>query len=332
MAPRRSRLDALMSPAQRAEAAQVALKGTPGPWLTHAQGRLRSRPAGRASLAGPAPQPRSEMRSPLPTGGGQGNAGLIRGAPTTGAIYGGGRHDSAQYPVPVPSSGTGGARDYTTRSRTGLAFAYGHTIAYDRHIMAKTGTERQRAHPDSTGGQGLSPLADGPVRPAYLMVSRVLAPRYGNNGTRHLDNNGPFAATTGSDGRRQPLGTQDGSPSSAKYGGTPGLTHIYGVRGTAGVVSPVPRGAPGDGPQRIRGGAPHGLHSHAQPNAELRTRRAASTPQQRPTRRSLPANSARSGQSWSQNVQHLAQAGHPVPVAKQAGRLPGNTGGRLRRG
>jgi hypothetical protein len=196
--------------------------------------------------------------------------------------------------------------------------------------MGKTGTEMQRAHPDNPRGEGLAPLADGPVRPSWMLVNRAMARRYGNTGTRHLDNQGPFATTTDSEGRRQPLGIQDGSPWTHENGGTPGLTHVYGVRGTQGVQSPVPVGAPGDGPQLIRGGPAHGLHSRVQPNAVDRTKRYASTPQQKSTRRSLPANSARSGQAWSQNAQHLGQSGRAVPSTP--GNLPGNAGSRLRRG
>jgi hypothetical protein len=322
MRPVRPRL----SEAQTAEALAVAGKGPPGPWAGHTAGRLLGR-GPRASLAGPAPEAGPAARALLPTGGSQGNAGIIRQAPTTGPCYGGGRHDGTQVPIPAPGGAT--PRDYNTESRTGLAFHNGSTIVYDRHVMSKTGTETQQAHPDSTGGQGLSPLADGPVRPVHMLVDRVMAPRYGNTGTRHLDNTGPFPSTTGSDGRQQPLGIQDGSPYSHVYGGTPGLTHIYGVRGTAGVVSPAPAGSPGDGPQLIRGGPAHGLHSRAQPNAELRTRRFAATPQQKRPRTSLPKNSARAGQSWSQNAQRLG--GKPTPAPTVSGTAPGVAGGRLKR-
>ena len=316
-----------LSQAQTAEALAVAQSGPPGPWATHAMGRLLGRQP-HARLAGPAGEPASAARALLPTGGSQGNAGYIRGAPTAGPGYGGGRHDATQFPIPEPN-GSRNPRDYNTCSRTGPAFANGQTIVYDRHIMAKTGTERQRAHPDSTGGQGLSPLADGPVRPVYLMINRVMAPRYGNDGTRHLDNTGPFPTTTDQYGRPQPLGTQDGSPYTRKWGGTPGLTFIQGMRGTAGVQSPVAVGAPGDGPQMLRGGPAHGLHSKSQPNAQLRGKRYAATPQQKRPRRSLPKNSARAGQSWSQNAQRLGQA--PTPVPAVAGSMPGVAGGRLKR-
>ncbi|MGH3122571.1 MAG: hypothetical protein ACRDND_16300, partial [Streptosporangiaceae bacterium] len=75
---------------------------------------------------------------------------------------------------------------------------------------------------------------------------------------------------------------------------------------------------------------PHGLHSHAQPNAELRTKRVASTPQQRRSRRSLPKNSARAGQAWSQNAQQLGGQPHPVPTTTS--RLPGHAGRVMGRG
>lgn len=317
---------AKMTQAQQQEATQVAGSGPPGPWATHAVNRIvESSP--RASLSGP--QPEGRGRALLPTGGSQGNAGYIRGAPTAGRPYSSSRFTGSQTCDAEP--GGNGARDYVTRSRTGGAFSDPHgSIRYDRHIMAKTGTEMQQAHPDNPRGEGLAPLADGPVMPGYRAVNRAFAKRYGNTGTRHLDNPGPFATTRDSEGRAQPLGTQDGSPWTRVYGGTPGLTHIMGVRGTTGVVSPVPPGAEGDGPQLIRGGNPHGLHSRAQPSAEIRGKRYRSTPQQKRGRRSLPANSARAGQAWSQNVQHLGQAAQPVP--KTSGRLPGVTGSRLKRG
>jgi hypothetical protein len=324
---RQERIYSRLSEPQQAEAQLVGLKGPPGPWLTHAVTPLLGRMNRHGLAGGGTPEPASDQRARLPTGGSQGNAGVIRGAPSGGPRSRGGRF-GVQTVFPYPGGNT--ARDYTTRSRTGPAFHYGDTVQYDRHIMAKTGTEGQQAHPDSTNGQGNSPLADGPVRPVHMMVNRVMARRYGNTSTRHLDNAGPFATTTDNAGRPQPIGIQDGSPWSRHYGGTPGLTYLQGARGTTGVQSPVEVGAPGDGPQLIRGGVPHGLHSHAQPNAQLRTRRMAATPQQKRTRRSLPANSARAGQSWSQNAQRLG--GQPVPVATTAGSLPGNGGARLNRG
>jgi hypothetical protein len=317
-----------LTQAQTAEALAVRNSGPPGPWATHPVGRVLGRVA-RPNLSGPVAEPARDDRALLPTGGSQGNAGFIRGAPTGGPDYCGGRHGGGGTAIPVP--GGSSPRDYTTESRTGPAFHNGQTITYDRHVMAKTGTETQRAGPRGGGrnGQGLSPLADGPVRPVFMLVHRAMAPRYGNDGTRHLDNNGPFAVTTDNLGRTQPLGVQDGSPYSRIYGGTPGLTYIYGMRGTAGVVSPVPVGAPGDGPQMIRGGVPHGLHSQAQPNAQLRGRRYAAIPQQKNPRRSLPKNSARAGQSWSQNAQRLGSA--PVSVPATTSRAPGVAAGRLGR-
>jgi len=329
-----ARAKSRLSQAQTAEAMAVRASGPPGPWATHAITRRMGRqPRTRLSGAWPAAAdervygtpahheggPRTADPWPV-SGGSQGNAGLIRGAPTGGVPYGGGRHDGTQYPIPEPN-GSRNPRDYSAMSRTGPAFHNSSTIAYDRHIMTKTGTETQQAHPDSPNGQGLAPLADGPVRPVHYMVNRVMAPRYGNTGTRHLDNTGPFTTTTDNLGRPQPLGTQAGSPWTRKWGGTPGLTYIQGMRGTAGVVSPVAVGAPGDGPQMIRGGQAHGLHSRSQPDHELIGRRYAMTPQQRRGRRSLPRNSARSGQSWSMNAQQLG--GQPRPAPSVSGTLPG---------
>lgn len=277
----------------------------------------------RASLKNTMPE--TAPRRLLPTGGGQGNA-FLRGAPTAGRRGDGGHASGVQEVQAAPyQERDADPRHGGTANRLGRVYQNESLIAYDRHLYANTGTERQQAHPDSTRGDGLSPLADGPVRPSYGLVHRTLNPRYGTTGTRFLDNRGPFATTTTSDGRVHPLGIQDGSPWTAKFGGTPGLTHVYGVRGAAGAVGP-PVGSPGDGPQKIRGGMPHGLHSRIPKNKQLTRARFDKTPQQSQSRRSRPANSKIAGQSYSQTVQHQDSTTITRLPRVDGGRRPGMSG------
>lgn len=282
----------------------------------------------RASLkdSGRAPA----RRSLLPTGGGQGNAALY-GAPSGGRPGAGGLTAGVQDVAAAPyQEAQADPRHGGTANRLGNPYQNGSGIVRDRHVYANTGTEKQQAHPDSTRGEGLSPLADGPVRPNWGMVHRTLNPRYGTTGTRFLDNNGPFTTTATSDGRAFGLGIQDGSPWTTHNGGTPGLTHVYGVRGMAGVQGPE-LGSPQDGPQKIRGGVPHGLHTRIPKNHELLAARRAKTPQQGQTRRSRPANSKIAGQSYSQTVQHQDQTVITRAPRMPSGHQPGMAGRGLRR-
>jgi hypothetical protein len=320
------------SQAQQAENAAVKASGLPGPWGPHPLGQLFRRGIQRC-LQGDGPEARRDMRALLPTGGSQGNAGVVRGAPRTGRIGRGGLASGVQQVAAAPyQEAYADPRHGGNVSRLGgyVGLTNGSTIRYDRHIMAKTGTERQQAHPDSTRGDGYSPLADGPARPSFMMVHRVYNPTYGNTGTRFLDNSGPFALTKDNRGEPRFLGTQDGSPYTTKWGGAPGLTHVYGVRGSSGAVGPA-MGSPQDAPQKIRGGVPHGLHSRPQSNRAITQARFKATPQQARRRPQLLANSQQAGQSYSQTVQHLGQPPRPVP--RIAGRaLPGMTGKVMRRG
>ncbi len=315
--------------AEKAENAAVAASGLPGPWAPHPLGALFRRGIQRAlSGAGPEQGPRALN----PTGGSQGNAGVVRGAPTGGRWGRGGLASGVQEVAAAPwQEAYADPRHGGMSSRTGDQMASNSALTvYDRHIMAKSGTERQQAHPDSTGGQGYSPLADGPARPSYMMVHRTYSKTYGNDGTRFLDNTAPKAVTHDSYGRPQPLGTQDGSPWSTKWGGAPGLTHVYGVRGSAGAQGPA-AGSDQDAPQKLRNGPPAGLHARSQSNRALTQARSRSTPQQVRRRPQLVANSKQAGQSYSQTVQHLG--GPPSVVPRQAGRpLPGPMGRVTRRG
>jgi hypothetical protein len=282
----------------------------------------------RPSLKDNAPAP--ARRSLLPTGGGQGNA-FLYGAPTGGRPGAGGMVAGVQDVAAAPyQEAYADPRHGGTVNRLGQPYQNESGIVYDRHIYANTGTEKQQAHPDSTRGEGLSPLADGPVRPSYGTVHRTLNPRYGTTGTRFLDNNGPFATTTTNDGRAYGLGIQDGSPWTTHNGGTPGLTHVYGVRGLAGLQGPE-LGSPQDGPQKIRGGVPHGLHTRTPSNAELLAARRRKTAQQTQTRRQRPANSKIAGQSYSQTVQHQDQTQITRLPRIPSGHQPGMAGRGLSR-
>lgn len=316
--------------AQQQEIANVQARGLPGPWGPHALVGLFRRGIQR-SLQGAGPE--VSPRALLPTGGAQGNAGYLRGAPRGGRIGRGGLASGVQEVAAAPwQEAYADPRHGGLTSRMGeyVGGTNASLIRHDRHIMAKTGTEKQQAHPDSTRGDGYSPLADGPARPAYMMVHRTYNPTYGNTGTRFLDNQGPFAQTRDSRGNPQYLGTQDGSPYSTKWGGAPGLTHVYGVRGITGAQGPQ-LGSPQDAPQKIRGGNAHGLHSRPIPNRAFTQSRYKATPQQARRRPQLLANSQRAGQSYSQTVQHVGQPPRPTP--KIQGRpLPGGMGKLVRRG
>jgi hypothetical protein len=329
MAPR-------LTDAQKAEAAQVKAKGLPGPWTAAPATPGMQRMARQGHTVGnripETQQPRiGQARKPSPTGGSQGNAGVIRGAPTGGRRGQGGLAHGVQEVIPAPyQEAEADRRHGGTASRIGRPFQNDGLVVYDRHLYGNTGTERQKAHPDSTRGEGMSPLADGPVRPSYGTVDRVLNPRYGTTGTRHLDHGGPFATTRGSDGRLYPLGIQDGSPWTTIPGGAPGLTHVYGVRGSAGAQGPL-LGSPEDQPQKIRGGLPHGLHSPVQSTAALLKARRRGTPQIMPSRVQRPANSKVAGQSYSQTVQYQDQTTVTALPRVSSGRPPGMHGRGLNR-
>lgn len=291
----------------------------------------------RPSLKNTAPETRGRARAAAPTGGSQGNRGWVAeqagtAAPSQGRHGTGGLASGVQDVAAAPWQEAYASPRHPNPRREGDQKPYDKLVTYDRHMMAKTGTERQQAHPGqvtAANGGRLNPLADGPIRPSWMQVNRAHYPRRGTTATRHTDNNGPFATTTSSDGRTQPLGTQDGSPWSPIYGGAPGLTHIYGVRGPAGAQGPE-LGSPQDGPQAVAGGVPHGLHTPVQPNAELLAKRRRKTPQQRRRTASYPANSKVAGQSWSQTVMPLG--GVPSPIPKMASSVrPGLQGRGLAR-
>lgn len=233
------------------------------------------------------------------------------------------------------------------RAAYGGGWADGRLTLRERFIQVMTGTSRQGAQESHSGVP--NPQADGPPLPEYLMDNRTLSWQIGQDKTTWEDNRGPFAVTSTEDQlaavpqhtrlavngtRPYPLGIQDGVPWSTRlWGGTPGLTRAYGARGGSGLTGPPPAeyalpgdgsGArvgtllsprpAGDGPQMIKGGPPHGLHSFTAPSRKWTMARQASIPQQKPGRNDRPLNSKIAGQSYNQTVVPEGQTG--------SGRMP----------
>jgi hypothetical protein len=253
------------------------------------------------------------------------------------------------------------------RAAYGGGWADGKLTLRERFIQVMRGTSRTGNQESHSGIP--NPQASGPPLPEYLMDNRTLSWQVGQDKTTMEDNEGPFAVTATEDmhaaptfgipamnvraaeRKAFPLGIQDGVPWSTKiWGGTPNLTRAYGVRGTTALTGPAAAqfalagdgsGArvgtlldarpAGDGPQMIKGGAPHGLHSWTAHSKRWTSARQGAIPQQKPGRNDRPNNSKIAGQSYNQTV---------VPEGKTgSGRIPrlgpqaqaGTTQQRLRR-
>ena len=204
------------------------------------------------------------------------------------------------------------------------AFQHGRLIAHDRHIIENQGRTTSSANRQRTGGSP-NPEADGPPRPSWKMFNRTLSHQVGVDSTANLDN-GDYHAAVIVPGRNRkfPLATQ-GQEWSIRYGGTPYLTQHrpYGKRGGFDAGAPMPtvrampggpfqvktllqQGAPGDGPQKVYGGLPWGLHSPTLPQRQgmqslIRSRLG----QVKPVWNLRPQNSNAAGQSWSQSMVSL---------------------------
>lgn len=206
-------------------------------------------------------------------------------------------------------------------------FQHGRLIAHDRHIIANQGRVTSSNRQQATGGYP-NPEADGPPRPTWKMFNRTLSHQIGVDSTANLDN-GQYHAFVVVPGRNRkfPLATQ-GQEWSIRYGGTPYLTEHrpYGHRGGFDAGAPLPTvrampggpypvrqllqvGAPGDGPQKVYGGLPWGLHSPTLPQRQgmqslIRSRLG----QVKPVWNVRPNNSKTAGQSWSQSMVSLSGA------------------------
>ena len=232
----------------------------------------------------------------------------------------------------------------------GGGWSDGRLTVRERFVMTMRGRSTLGAQQSHSGVP--NPQYDGPPAPRYLMENRTESWQIGTDKTTQEDNPGPFASTITTDidssrvpqnkapaamlnyagGRRFPLGNQ-GDPWSPVWGGTPGLTRAYGARGVTGVQGPAPKvfavsgdgsgarvgtliaqGDPLDGPQKIRGGVPHGLHSPSAHGTQLTMARMGSIPLQRPPRDDRPNNSKIAGQSMSQR--------YPDEGSNRSGRTP----------
>lgn len=221
----------------------------------------------------------------------------------------------------INASPVGGRVVVTPASQLGRfartpAYENGKLIARDRHVLTRRGrTTTSGAYQEPYSGVP-NPEADGPPKPAYQMLNRTLSWQIGTDGTRGLDNDAFHAATTAGN-RAFPLGNQGSNPWERISGGTPGLYRPYGARGV--VEGPAPAtyalaggpylpgtlvspGAPGDGPQIVYGGLPHGLHSPTLPATKQTQARYAANVQMKNGRQDRPANSKIAGQSYSQTV------------------------------
>ncbi len=238
------------------------------------------------------------------------------------------------------------------RAAYGGGQADGKLTVRERFVMVMRGTSRQGAQESHSGIP--NPLEDGPPLPEYLQENRTESWQIGLDHTTQEDNPGPFAVTVQrADGAARdfpgpvnayankgagqafPLGNQ-GDPWTPVMGPPIGLYREYGVRGRTGVHGPEPKtfalagdgsglrtgtlispGAPEDGPQKIRGGPPHGRHSPTVQARKQTMARQAAIPQQRPGRNDRPSNSRIAGQSYNQMVVHEGSA-----AVNQTPRLP----------
>jgi hypothetical protein len=247
-----------------------------------------------------------------------------------------------------------------SRAAYGGGWADGRLTIRERFVMAMRGTSRTGAQESHSGVP--NPQEDGPPQPQYLMDSRTESYQAGTDQTAYEDNAGPFARTTlakvdyrtapqnkGGAGvvpfttrTAFPLGNQ-GDPWTTVMGPALGEYRDYGARGVTGMHGPQPRmfalpgdgsglrvgtlisaGDPADGPQKIRGGVPHGLHSPTVPPVKVTMARQASIPQMKPPRVDRPNNSKLAGQSYSQTLpQEGSTAINRTPRAANPGRSPG---------
>ena len=244
--------------------------------------------------------------------------------PGTGGPDLNGRDPSNLSPFPVAQVFTPASLDGAGAHARTDAFQHGRLIAPDRHIIANQGRVTSSNRQQATGGSP-NPEASGPPRPTWKMFNRTLSHQIGVDSTAFLDN-GQYHASVVVPGRNRkfPLATQ-GQEWSIRYGGTPYLTEHrpYGHRGGFDAGAPLPMvraeaggpyrvrtllqvGAPGDGPQKVYGGLPWGLHSPTLPQRQgmqslIRSRLG----QVKPVWNVRPQNSKIAGQSWSQSMVSL---------------------------
>jgi hypothetical protein len=213
-------------------------------------------------------------------------------------------------------------------------------VTYDRHAMMKVGYENSGRKSGNT-----DPPMDGPARPSLWLVQRTLNYQQGTDTTGATDD---LTRDYTRNASGMYVGTQ-GQGWSGIYGGTPGLYQEYGsyegispstpgydptTGESQGIVSPVGQGAPGDGPQTLWGGPPHGLHSPTLPSYDQTIGRYMAIPQMAQPRIDRPSNSPIAGQSYSQTVQPQGQtgtsAGNAIPITPSYNRRAKGNGWRGR--
>lgn len=188
-------------------------------------------------------------------------------------------------------------------------------VAYDRHGMFKVGYENSGRNSGQT-----DPPMDGPARPSLWLVQRTINYQQGTDTTAATDD---LSRDYSRNAEGMYIGEQ-GTGWTPVYGGVPGLFQRYGsyagiapdspgydpISGeTEGIVSPVPQGMSGDGPQSTWSGPPHGLHSPTLPSYDQTIGRYMAIPQMARPRIDRPSNSPIAGQSYSQTVMPQGQTG-----------------------
>jgi hypothetical protein len=129
------------------------------------------------------------------------------------------------------------------------------------------------------------PPTDGPIRPSLRLVNMTWNWQAGTGSAYTDDLSRPYTW----------IGEQ-GSGWTTVYGGTPGFYRM----GPGG----VPVGDPTQGPARVWGGPPHGLHTEYPPDRAQTQARYRRTPQMVPARIDRLSNSRIAGQNYSQWTQH----------------------------
>jgi hypothetical protein len=230
--------------------------------------------------------------------------------------YGGGTNNDAwsQFGVPRPLQ-QGQESAVRAPGNAPVGYSNDKLITYDRHAMWKVGYENSGRNSGNT-----DPPMDGPPRPSLWLVQRTINYQQGTDTTAATDD---LTRDYSRNAQGQYVGEQ-GSGWSPVYGGVPGLYQEYGsyqgvspsspgynpVTGqTEGIRAPVAQGSPGDGPQTVWSGPPHGLHSPTLPAYSPTIGRYMAIPQMAAPRIDRPSNSPIAGQSYSQTVQPQGQVG-----------------------
>ncbi len=240
-------------------------------------------PAWTGSLSGPPDRPGPHARN-QPIGGDTGDTDGFSGA------------DPARPKVsPCPRVDINGA-EQENWNRPGLIGFNDQLQVRDRHAYWSRGHKRNFGPGVATGGSR-NPQLDGPPMPTLRTVNVSFNPQIGSSATANQDDlSRPYTG----------LGQQDGTVVPI-YGGVPGLWQSYGNRGFSDGIHDPSNGE--GGPQQVRSGPPHGLHSDTMPAGKQTYDRYASTPQMRPVRLDRPSNSKIAGQSYSQTVQNQDGSG-----------------------